>query len=154
MDVGGGKGLLSYLLSKSGWKATVVDPVEDVWLKKYKDIETKKQIKLAEGEIEDVSRIKAIFSENMVKDFDLIIGLHAHGSNMQIINACAKYGKDFLLLHCCVIDEPIVKMPGIDWMESLVEYAESKGFKVKTDTLFFKGQNILIYTDKTLKKIG
>ena len=49
LDVGGGKGLLSYLLSKSGWEATVVDPVEDVWLKKYKDIETKKQIKLAEG---------------------------------------------------------------------------------------------------------
>ena len=109
---------------------------------------------MAKGEIEGVSRIKAVFDEDMVKDFDLIIGLHAHGSNMQIIDACAKYEKDFLLLPCCVIDEPIVKMPGIDWMGSLVEYAESKGFKVKRDTLFFKGQNVLVYTDKNLKKIG
>src|SRR3989304_952398 len=93
LDVGGGKGLLSYLLSKSGWEATVVDPVEDVWLSKYKDIETNKQIKLAEGEIEGVSRVKAIFDEGMVREFDLIIGLHAHGSNMQIIDACAKYKK-------------------------------------------------------------
>jgi SAM-dependent methyltransferase len=151
LDVGGGKGLLSYLLIKNGWQATVVDPVEDVWLKKYKDLDSNKQIKLAEGEIVSVPRIKARFSSEMVADFDLVIGLHAHGSNMAIIDACAKYNKDFLLLPCCVIDEPIVKREGVDWLESLVKYAETKGFEIKRDTLFFKGQNVLIFTEGFLE---
>jgi hypothetical protein len=88
----------------------------------------------------------------MAKDFDLLIGLHAHGSNLQIIDACKKYGKDFLLLPCCVIDEPLIKRPDVDWMESLIDYAKGKGFEVKRDELNFKGQNVLIYSDKHLIK--
>lgn len=153
LDVGGGKGLLFFLLNKSGWDATVIDPAITDYLTKYKDIETGKRILLTEDEIESPTRIVGIFKEEMVKDYDLLIGLHAHGSNLQIINAVKKYNKDFLLLPCCVIDEPLVKKPGINWLESLIEYAEDLGFKVKKDSLNFKGQNILIYTDRHLKKI-
>lgn len=152
LDVGGGKGLLTYLLNKNGWKATVVDPAVTDYLTKYKDIETDKRVLLADNEIESFPRIVGIFKEEMAKNFDLLIGLHAHGSNLQIINAVKKYDKDFLLLPCCVIDEPLVKKPNIDWLESLIEYAKGKGFDAKRDILNFKGQNALIYTDKHLAR--
>ena len=63
-----------------------------------------------------------------------------------------KDNKDFLLLPCCVIDEPIVKVADVNWLESLIEYAKNLNFEVKTDTLNFKGQNKLIYRDNHLKK--
>lgn len=150
LDVGGGKGLLSFLLNKNGWEATVVDPAVTDYLTKYKDIETGKRAVLNDNEIESFHRINGVFKEEIAKDFDILIGLHAHGSNLQIINACKKYNKDFLLLPCCVIDEPLDKKPGINWLESLIDYAKEKGFEVKKDELNFKGQNVLIYTDKNL----
>ena len=153
LDVGGGKGLLSLLLNKNGWDATVVDPSITDYITKYKDIETGKRVLLKDSEIESFKRIIGVFKPEMTKDFDLLIGLHAHGSNLQIIDACKKYGKDFLLLPCCVIDEPLVKKPGVNWLESLIDYAVDEGFDVKKDELNFKGQNILIYTDKHLAQI-
>jgi len=150
LDVGGGKGLLSLLLNKNGWDATVVDPAVTDYLTKYKDMETGKRVVLKDGEIESFKRIYGTFKPEMTKDFDLLIGLHAHGSNLQIIDACKKYGRDFLLLPCCVIDEPLVKRPDINWLESLIGYAKKKGFEVKRDNLNFKGQNALIYTDRCL----
>ncbi len=153
LDVGGGKGLLSYLLNKSGWAATVIDPVDkDVYLTKYKDINTGKRVILFQEDVQNIPRIQGIFEEEMAKDFDLLVGLHAHGSNLQIMKACKKYDKDFLLLPCCVIDEPLVKKSNINWLESLIKYAKDMGFEVKKDTLNFKGQNIIIYTDKYLMR--
>lgn len=153
LDVGGGKGLLSFLLNKNGWQTTIVDPVdENVYLTKYKDILTGKRVLLSQQDVAGIPRIKGLFKAEMAKNYDLLIGLHAHGSNLQIINACKKYHKDFLLLPCCVIDEPLVKKPGINWLRSLIDYAANQGFTVKQDALNFKGQNVLIYSDKTLTK--
>lgn len=152
LDVGGGKGLLSFLLNKNGWQSTVVDPVnENVYLTKYKDINSGKRILISKKDVMNIPRIQGTFEKKMVKNFDLIIGMHAHGSNLAIIEASKKYGKDFLLLPCCVIDEPIIKKPNIDWFESLIDYAKEKGFDVKIDTLNFKGQNKFLYTEGSLK---
>ncbi len=153
LDVGGGKGLLTYLLNQSGWQAIVVDPENNFRPLKYRDLNTRKQVKLSNVEQKEIPRIISTFKEEMVQNFDLVVGLHAHGSNIQIINACEKYKKDFLLLPCCVIDEPIIKTSNVDWLESLVEYAVSKGFNVKQHKLDFKGQNIMIYSDKGLKRL-
>lgn len=153
LDVGGGKGLLSFLLNKNGWESTVVDPVISDYLTKYKDISSDKRVVLNDDEIESFKRIVGVFKNDMAKDYDLLIGLHAHGSNLQIINAAKKYDKDFLLLPCCVIDEPLIKKPNIDWLESLIDYAKDQGFDIKKDILNFKGQNVLIYTDKHLNKV-
>ena len=49
-DVGGGKGLLTYLLRQSGWPATVIDPIQQALPTKYKDLTTNKQIRLAATE--------------------------------------------------------------------------------------------------------
>ncbi len=150
LDVGGGKGLLSYMLNKKGWNSTTVDPADTDPVSKYKDIETGNRVILTESDVKSITKIIGVFKEEMAENYDLLIGLHAHGSNLQIINAAKKYNKDFLLLPCCVIDEPLVKKPNVDWMKSLVEYAGSQGFEVKKDSLNFKGQNILIYSDKYL----
>jgi len=151
-DIGGGKGLLSYLLIKNGWKSVVIDPEDQLLPTKYTSLE-KKKVKISDEDNDLVTRINEPFSKEMAKGFDLLVGLHAHGSNMLIIDACKEYDKDFLLIPCCVIDEPVIKEYGINWRESLVEYAESKGFLVKKEKLNFMGKDIAIYSFNNLKPI-
>jgi hypothetical protein len=148
-DVGGGKGLLCYLLQQSGWDATVIDPEYQDLPLKYTSLE-KKRIKISPDAT--VPHITAPFEEEMTKDFNLLIGLHVHGSCMKIIKSCAEYKKDFVLLPCCVIDEPIDKQPNINWRESLIEYAQSLGLDVKTVKFGFMGKDIAIYTDSYLPR--
>lgn len=148
-DVGGGKGLISYLLNKAGWQSTVIDPEFQVLPTKYRALD-KKRVKIDPAEA--VPHVTAPFTKELANDFDLIIGMHAHGCNMWIVDACEEYGKDFILLPCCVIDEPIVKERDINWRESLVEYAQKKGFDVKKVQFNFKGKNIAIYSDRFLKR--
>lgn len=144
-DVGGGKGLLAYLLNQSSWIVTVIDPVHQTLPRTFKNLK-KERTTLSSIQRGQVERVSQPFAEEMAKDYEMLIGLHAHGSNLKIIDACKKYGKRFVLLPCCVIDEPIEIKQGIDWMESVVEYAGSKGFEVGRDKLGFKGQDIVIYS--------
>jgi len=144
-DVGGGKGLLAFLLERDGWDVTVIDPERTIPLKKFKDMELGRRVKLT---VEDWDKLKwreEKFCKEMVEDFDLLISLHGHGVNMKIIEAAAEYHKKFIILPCCVIDEPIVKRPGVDWLASLVEYAENKELRVGQADLNFKGKNRIIY---------
>lgn len=142
-DVGGGKGLLAYLLQQSGWQATVIDPVSQTLPAKYKDIAADRQIKLPETE--RVPRIDAPFSPEMVRDFDLLVAMHAHGCNIQLIDAAAEQGRQVVLLPCCVIDEPIIPPPGVHWLQCVVDYALTRGFTVEPFRLNFKGQNIGLF---------
>ncbi len=143
LDVGGGKGLLAYLLNQRGWDVTVVDPINQSLPPKYKDILLDKRILIPSKE--HVSRITAPFKEEMGKDFDLLIGLHAHGSNIKIINAAAKYSKDFIILPCCVIDEPIEVKPNINWINSLEDYATQLNLPVKRIQFNFVRQSTALY---------
>ena len=152
-DIGGGKGLVSYILNKSDWNSTVIDPEFQNLPEKYTDLE-KKHIKiLPESKVEYLVKpwTKELAQENIDK-FDVLLGLHAHGVMMNIIDFCAENNKDFILLPCCVIDEPIVKMPDVNWRESLYDYAKSKGLPVKRIQFNFMGKNIAIYTDRNLVK--
>jgi hypothetical protein len=143
LDVGGGKGLLAYLLNLRSWDVSVVDPVDQLLPPKYKDIITGKRILITDRA--QVKRITGPFTEDMGQDFDLLIGLHAHGSNIKILEAAAKYHKDFLILPCCVIDEPIEVRGGINWMDSLEEYAKQIGLPVKRTTFNFVRQSTALY---------
>lgn len=148
-DVGGGKGLLSYLLNQEGWDSTVIDPIFQALPLKYKSLADDRTIKLDLKE--SVKHITKEFCEDFAKHYDLIIGLHAHGSNMMIIDACKKYNKDFILLPCCVIDEPVEKKEDINWRESLVDHASSLGFDVKRVLLNFKGKNMILHSQNILR---
>jgi hypothetical protein len=142
-DVGGGKGLLTYLLQKSGWEAAVIDPHEQPLPDKYKDISHNKRIKIPPTDT--VPRINKEFETVMAQNYDLLIGMHAHVSNINIIDAAAEFHCGFILLPCCIIDEPIYPEPGVHWLECLVDYAVQKGFTVHPFRLNFSGQNIGFY---------
>ena len=139
-DIGGGKGLLAYLLGKDGWEATVIDPVFQTLPTKYKDIALERRVKIASSET--VPRVTSAFEVAMAQDFDLLIGVHAHGCNMRILDAAAHYGCACLLMPCCVIDEPVCPPLGVHWLESVAYYAAISGLRVDSFRLPFKGQNI------------
>ncbi|MEQ8676983.1 MAG: hypothetical protein RLP44_15000 [Aggregatilineales bacterium] len=143
VDIGGGKGLLTYLLNKSGWDVTVVDPAYQELPTKYKDFQSKKRVIIAADE--KVPRVSRNFEPAMASEVDLLIGLHAHGCNVQVIDACTKYNTGFVLLPCCVIEEPFYPRRGATWVGSLTDYALREGFDVRPFQLGFRGQNIGIY---------
>ncbi|MGC4045118.1 MAG: hypothetical protein QM758_15105 [Armatimonas sp.] len=142
-DIGGGKGLLAYLLSQHGWDATVIDPVYQTLPEKFKDLNTGRQIKL--GERESVPRLSVPFTEDLAPRFDMLVAMHAHGCNIALIDAAERYGKGFLILPCCIIDEPLRPEPGVHWLPCLAGYARAKGFTLRPLRLNFKGQNIGLY---------
>ncbi len=78
----------------------------------------------------------------MAKEFDLLVGMHAHGCNMKIIDAAHQYDRQLLLVPCCVIDEPEVPPPGLHWLKWIANYAIEKGFDIRFFQMNFKGQNI------------
>jgi hypothetical protein len=140
VDIGGGKGLLSYLLIQSGWEAGVIDPFDQPLPDKYKDIATEQRVKIRSDE--KVLRVTAEFETDMAQGYDLLIGMHAHGCNARIIDAAAQYGCGFVLFPCCVIDEPFFPRLGVHWLECLADYAVLQGQEVFPFRLNFKGQNI------------
>jgi len=142
-DVGGGKGLLAYLLQQSGWPATVIDPIRQALPTKYKDLTTNRQVYIAETE--QVPRIDQPFEPGMARDFDLLVAVHAHGCNIQLMDAAAQFHCGFITLPCCVIDEPIYPPAGTHWLQCVVDYAVRRGFRVEPFRLNFKGQNIGLY---------
>ena len=142
-DIGGGKGLLTYLLNQSGFHSTVIDPYPQPLPTQYKDLH-KERHKISPPF--SVPSIDSHFEKTMTQDFDLLVGLHAHGSNMKIIEVAAENNTDFLLMPCCVIDEPIRPRPNINWLDSLEEYAKKLGVTTERFALNFRGQNIGFYT--------
>ncbi len=142
-DVGGGKGLLAYLLQQSGWQATVIDPVEQTLPTKYKDLVLNRRVKIAATEA--VPRLTEAFAPEMAVQFDLLVSMHAHGCNIQLIDVAAANNKRVILLPCCIIDEPLLPAPGQHWLTCLVEYAQAKNLIVEPFRLNFRGQNIGLY---------
>jgi hypothetical protein len=139
-DIGGGKGLLAYLLQESGWETAVIDPTPQSLPHKYKNITTGQRIRTPAGAA--VRHIDQEFDGAMAEEFDLLIGMHAHGCNALIIDAATKLGCGFILFPCCVIDEPFYPPIGTTWLESVADYAVRQGHHIYPFRLNFKGQNI------------
>jgi len=142
-DIGGGKGLLAYLLQLDGWDATVIDPVDQALPEKFKDLRTGSRVKIRPGE--RVKRLCAGFELEQAAGFDLLIGMHAHACNVKIIDAAARYSCEFVIFPCCVIGEPFYPPLGVHWLESLADYALRQGHTIQPFRLNFKGQNIGLY---------
>jgi hypothetical protein len=142
-DIGGGKGLLAYLLQKDGWEAVVIDPVDQALPEKYKDLRTGSRVKI--GTTETVRRMNTEFEPQQAVGFDLLIGMHAHACNVKIIDAAARHGCGFVIFPCCVIGEPFYPPLGVHWLESLADYALRQGHIIQPFRLNFKGQNIGLF---------
>jgi len=142
-DIGGGKGLMAYLLIQSGWQATVIDPIAQTLPVKYKELITGRQVHIAPSAT--VPRQNCVFAPEMAHDFKLLIALHAHGCNIMLIDAAAACRRQVILLPCCIIDEPLLPEPGVHWLQCVANYAKSRGFSIEPFRLNFKGQNIGLY---------
>jgi len=145
-DIGGGKGFLAYLLQQSGWDATVIDPIYQRLPEKYKDLTLNRRVKIPLNAV--VPHINLEFELGLAKDFDLLVGMHAHACNVKIIDASKEFNCNFVLLPCCIIDEPLYPRLGVHWLECLADYAIQKGFIVRPFRLNFRGQNIGFYSVK------
>jgi hypothetical protein len=137
-DIGGGKGLLSHLLNQAGFSSTVIDPLDQPLPVKYREIGGRR---VKAGDAWKVDRVKAAFAKEMAPGYDLLVGLHAHGSGLKMIEASAEYGKEFVMVPCCLYDEPVVRVPGLDWFDSLESAAKAKGLEVGRFELNFRGKN-------------
>lgn len=146
-DVGGGKGILAFLLRQAGFDAVVIDPFQQQLPQKFRNFNCSTRIKLSD--LQDPPRIVQQFRPEQALDFDLLVAMHAHGCNMALIDVAAKYNKSLVLLPCCVIDEPAVPPVGQNWFIWLSEYATSQGLAVNYFYLNFKGQNVGFYYRNT-----
>ena len=141
-DVGGGKGLLAYLLIRDGFDATVIDPVRQSLPRKFRDL-TGRRVGIPPDA--DVPRIARPYSLETGRKFDLLIAMHAHGVNMSILDTVARMGTSCVLMPCCVIDEPETPPRDDAWFDWLVRHATDQGLKVDYFYLNFKGQNVGFY---------
>jgi hypothetical protein len=142
-DVGGGKGLLAHLLDRAGFKATVIDPEVQPLPSKYRDLVTGKRVRLDENT--RVRRVPEPYSMEIGAKFDLLVALHAHGVNFQVIDTAALHQNSAIIMPCCVIGEPSTPPPKENWFMWLVQHARSRGQEVKFFHLNFRGQNVGFY---------
>jgi hypothetical protein len=142
-DIGGGKGLLAYLLRESGWPATVIDPLSQALPAKYTDPATGRTVRIPATA--EVPRIAAPFRPELAQRFDLLVALHAHGCTIEVLKAAARFGRQAVVMPCCIIDEPLLPPPGVHWLQCVAEAARDLGLLVTVFRLNFKGQSIGLY---------
>jgi hypothetical protein len=142
-DVGGGKGLLAYLLQDAGFDCTVIDPVDQALPAKYRDPVSGRQVKIPASV--SVSRLTRDFRAGLAERFDLLVALHAHGVNFEILDAVRDHGVSCVVLPCCVIGERSAPEAGRDWFTWLTGEARESGLPVEYFYLNFKGQNVGFY---------
>jgi hypothetical protein len=139
-DVGGGKGLLSWLLIEAGFRAEVVDPVDQPLPATYRDLRSGRRVRL--GPDAAVPRRRVAFGPALGRRYDLLVALHAHGSNLAVLDTAAAAGSSCVVLPCCVVDEPAAPGPGQNWFLWLVERARDLGLEPELFALNFAGQNL------------
>jgi len=139
-DVGGGKGLLTWLLNEVGFRAEVVDPVDQPLPSRYRDLASGRRVRL--GDDDRVPRRRARFGPALGRRYDLLVALHAHGSNLAVLETVAQAGNSCVVLPCCVIEEPAAPPPGQNWFLWLADHARGLGLEPEFFALNFSGQHL------------
>ncbi len=142
-DIGGGKGVLSYLLDRQGFESTVIDPAPQALPARYTEPATGRQAKMPAGA--SVRHLTTPYSPDLGADFDLLIALHAHGVNQQVLDSAKAHGNSCVVMPCCVIGEPTTPPPGQEWFSWLADYGRGLGLAVGYFYLNFSGRNVGIY---------
>jgi hypothetical protein len=139
-DVGGGKGLLSWLLLDAGFRAEVVDPVDQPLPSRYRDPASGRRVRLDAGAA--VPRRRTAFRPELGRHYDLLVALHAHGANLAVLETAAAAGSSCVVLPCCVVDEPAAPPPGQNWFRWLTGQARGLGLEPEPFALNFRGQSV------------
>jgi hypothetical protein len=139
-DVGGGKGLLTLLLAEAGFRAEVVDPVDQPLPARYRDLGTGRRVRLGDQAV--VARRRVAFGPELGRRYDLLVALHAHGANLAVLEAAAAAGSSCVVLPCCVVDEPAAPRPGQPWFLWLADRARALGLEPEFFALNFRGQHL------------
>jgi len=139
-DVGGGKGLLSWLLLEAGFRAEVIDPVDQPLPSRYRDLASGRRVRLDAGAA--VPRRRTAFRPELGRRYDLLVALHAHGANLAVLETVAAAGTSCVVLPCCVVGEPVVPPPGGNWFVWLVDRARGLGLEPEPFALNFRGQSV------------
>jgi hypothetical protein len=139
-DVGGGKGLLTWLLNQAGFRAEVVDPVDQPLPSRYRDLRTGRRVRL--GADDRVPRRRTRFGPALGRRYDLLVALHAHGSNLAVLDTVAQAHNSCVVLPCCVVEEPSAPPPGQNWFMWLVGRARALGLEPEPFALNFSGQHV------------
>lgn len=143
LDIAGGKGLISYYLSKDyKLNCYVIDPrstkLPKKELKELKDLNMK--------------TIQKEFNEDLIdliKGASLIFGLHPDQASDSIVNISLKYSKNFFIIPCCVFPNLFQRKlkngkQVIDYTE-YIEYLKENIKDYKMKYLNFQGRNQVIY---------
>jgi hypothetical protein len=138
-DVGGGKGLLSFLLRQAGFDAEVVDPVDQPLPPRYRDLASGRRVRLGEAA---VPRRRVPFGPELGRGYDLLVALHAHGANLAVLETAAAAASSCVVLPCCVVDEPATPEPGRHWFLWLADQARELGLEPEFFALNFRGQQL------------
>jgi hypothetical protein len=139
-DVGGGKGLLTHLLTEAGFRAEVVDPVDQPLPPRYRDLASGRRVRLADQV--RVPRRRVPFGPELGRRYDLLVALHAHGSNLAVLDTVARANNSCVVLPCCVVEEPSAPGPGQNWFMWLVDHAREQGLEPEFFSLNFRGQHL------------
>ena len=139
-DVGGGKGLLTWLLNEAGFRAEVVDPVDQPLPSRYRDLDSGRRVRL--GAADRVPRRRTRFGPALGRRYDLLVALHAHGSNLAVLETVAQAANSCVVLPCCVVEEPAAPAPGQNWFMWLVDQARARGLEPEFFALNFAGQHL------------
>jgi len=139
-DVGGGKGLLSWLLIEAGFRAEVVDPVDQPLPATYRDLRSGRRVRL--GPDAAVPRRRVAFGPALGRRYDLLVALHAHGGNLAVLDTVAQARNSCVVLPCCVVEEPSAPAPGQNWFMWLAGRARELGLEPEFFALNFRGQHV------------
>jgi hypothetical protein len=139
-DVGGGKGLLAWLLAEAGFRAEVIDPVDQPLPARYRDLAGGRRVQLDAGAA--VPRRRTAFSPELGRRYDLLVALHAHGANLAVLETVAAAGNSCVILPCCVVEEPAAPPPGRNWFLWLADRARDLGLEPEPFALNFRGQSV------------
>jgi hypothetical protein len=139
-DVGGGKGLLAWLLLEAGFRAEVIDPVDQPLPSRYRDLAGGRRVRL--GPEAAVPRRRTAFRPELGRRYDLLVALHAHGANLAVLETAAAAGSSCVVLPCCVVGEPATPPPGRNWFLWLADQARDLGLDPEPFALNFHGQSL------------
>lgn len=129
LDVAGGSGELSKILSSLGYHTTIIDPkltISKMDCRKYK-----------------IQTIKKLFDMSFdISEYDVIVGLHPDEATEIIIKRCTSFKKPFVVIPCCVIPQfSNSKFNSNSWISHLKHLSSD----VLECQLPFTGKNIVLY---------